>query len=284
MLHRKTSAAAVAATVALAALTGCSSQEPTPPGRARTAVPEQAVQPLVAKIAGSMPHDPQTFTEGLEIVSDGVMAESSGLAGKSFVQLVEVGSGKVLKKTAYPDGVFGEGLTKVGDELVTLTWKDGKFYRWDAKSLVPSSAQALEASEGWGACYDAKAGVVWTSDGSDVLTARDPKTMKPGKTVKVTQRGWSLKNINELECVDGKVWANIFQSSQLAVIDPANGYVRGTVDLNFVTQQARVDAKGRAFTPDDVMNGLAWDTKTSTMWVTGKRWDRVYQIKIDKLP
>nr|WP_239539045.1 glutaminyl-peptide cyclotransferase [Arcanobacterium pluranimalium] len=243
----------------------------------------QVAQVLGAQIVGTMPHDPQSFTEGLEIVTSGVMAESSGLSGKSFVQLVEVGSGKVLKKAAYPDDEFGEGLTKVDDELVTLTWKDGRFYRWDATTLTPSAPQRLQTKEGWGACYDEATDTVWTSDGTSTLAGRDPRTMKTQKSLRVSRDGAPLEKLNELECVDGLVWANVWKTSQLVAIDPQTGDVRGVVDLSFVSARARIDAEGRAFTDDDVLNGIAWDSKTSTMWVTGKRWDKIYQIKIDKV-
>ncbi|MFC5370848.1 glutaminyl-peptide cyclotransferase [Arcanobacterium bovis] len=285
MLHRKlTAVATLAAIVALVVvpalvLTACS-------GASNSETQQSAsgqVAQLGVQIVGTMPHDPQSFTEGLEIVAPGVMAESSGLSGKSFVQLVEVGSGKVLKKAAYPDGEFGEGLTKVDDKLVTLTWKDGRFYRWDATTLTPSAPQRLQTKEGWGACYDEATDTVWTSDGTSTLTGRDPKTMKAHKTVKVTKNGVPLEKLNELECVSGMVWANVWQTSQLVVIDPQTGNVRAIADLNFVSARARIDADGRAFTDDDVLNGTAWDAKTSTMWVTGKRWDKIYQLKIDKV-
>jgi glutamine cyclotransferase len=260
---------AIAAGLALVAGPAVSS----PPQAAR-AVPSVAVEapvPLLpVRIVARYPHDPAAFTEGL-IWHGGALYESVGREGQSEVRRVRLADGKVTARATIDAAQFGEGLAAWRDELLTLTWHDGIAYRWDTRTLK-AKGRLRYTGEGWGLATTAD-GLV-RSDGTATLRFVDPKTFTDRRRVTVTLRGKPLAQINELEVVHGAILANVWHTSFLVRIDPATGRVTGIVDLRpLVAEIAATD-------PEAVANGIAYDAAADRLFVTGKLWPTLYEVKI----
>lgn len=222
------------------------------------------------EVQQSFPHDRGAFTQGL-IYAHGHLFESTGLVGASTIRKVRIADGHVLLSTAIPAPHFGEGMTMWKDELFSLTWKGGKGFRWDANSLR-KKGEFSYAGEGWGLTNDGNHFVL--SDGTSVLRFLNPETMKVEKTITVTAGGQPVSKLNELEWVNGHVYANVWMSDQIVRIDPTSGVIRSVIDLTGLRELA--EAHGR----DAVLNGIAHDTKTDRLFVTGKNWSKVFQIRL----
>lgn len=230
------------------------------------------VEWLETEIVATYPHSVTAFTQGL-LLHDGRFYESTGQKGASSLREVDPTSGEVLRLRANDPNVFAEGLALVGERLVQLTWMDQKAYVYDRSTFDLLAEHAYEG-QGWGLCHDGARLVM--SDGSDRLTFRDPETFAvTGEPTYVTQRGKAVAQLNELECVDGQVWANIWQSDTIVGIDPATGNVFANVDASEVARDARVTS------PDDidVLNGIAHDPATGHWFLTGKYWPRMYEVR-----
>jgi len=228
---------------------------------------------LAWDVVARHPHDALAWTQGLQLDPDGRLYESTGLEGSSTLREVDPVSGAVLRSVALPSDEFAEGLALVDDRLVQLTWREGIAHVWEAASFreLPGFAYG---GEGWGLCFDGERLVM--SDGSDRLTFRDPATFEALGSVSVTLTGRPLDRLNELECVDGEVWANVWQSDRIVRIDPEGGAVTGTLDLRglLVAEPAPGEPE------PDVLNGIAWDADTGTFLVTGKLWPELVQIRV----
>lgn len=222
-------------------------------------------------VVQSYPHDPGAFTQGL-VFADGEFYESTGLYGESSVRRVEIATGKVLQSTAVDKQYFAEGLALVGDALLQLTWQHQLGFVYDRKTMAPR-ATFKYTTEGWGLAYDATGGLV-LSDGSDSLFFLDPKTHSVIRTMRVTDAGRPVSQLNELEWIEGEIWANVWQTDRIARIDPKTGAVNSWVDLTLLWPQARRTP------PADVLNGIAYDPVGKRIFVTGKKWPRVYEIRI----
>jgi len=222
-------------------------------------------------IVNSFPHDPGAFTQGLVYV-DGEFYESTGLNGESTVRRVEIATGKVLQRRAVDAKYFAEGLALVGDELLQLTWQHNIGFVYDRKTFAPKRTFAY-ATEGWGIAYDAKGGLVM-SDGSDTLFWLDAKTQKVLRNTPVTDGGRPVSQLNELEWVDGEIWANVWTTDRIARINPTTGVVNSWIDLSSLWP-----AYQRTPTAD-VLNGIAYDPAGKRIFVTGKKWPKVYQIVV----
>jgi glutamine cyclotransferase len=223
------------------------------------------------RVLNSYPHDATAFTQGL-LWHDGGFYESTGLEGRSSVRRVEFPSGRVLQQTAVPPPLFAEGLALVGERLVQLTWKSRRGLVYDRKSLKPLSYFTYE-TEGWGLAYDGKNLIM--SDGSDTLTYLDSKSYQPVRRLRVTLDGEPLDNLNELEWIEGEVWANVWQTDLVARIDPATGRVNSIIDLSGLLPSAQRNGK------EDVLNGIAYDPKKKRIFVTGKLWPRLFEIEVN---
>ena len=226
-----------------------------------------------------IPHDPGAFTQGLEI-ADGVMYESTGLWGQSSLRAVNPSTGEVTARVDLPEAFFGEGLTVVGDEVVQLTWQSGTALVYDRATLGLIREHSYEG-EGWGLCD--MGGELIMTDGSDRLARRDPNTFELVATVTVTAPGYDgqLDRLNELECVEGMVIANVWQTDRLLVIDPLTGRVVAAIDAGVLVEDvSQRSAAGQI----DVLNGVAVDEKTATLWMTGKLWPRLYRVRILEVP
>ena len=213
------------------------------------------------------PHDPDAFTQGLVLVGDRLF-ESTGLLGQSSVREVDVSSGRPLQLRALAPDLYGEGLAAVSDRLVQLTWQNGLALWWSVDGLAPRGSVNYEG-EGWGLCL-AGDGRLVHSDGTNVLTFRDPSTFEVEGRVAVTRAGAPLAELNELECAPDGVWANVWRSEQIVRIDPASGAVTATVDAAGLGPP---DAQ-----PDDVLNGIA-RRPDGTWLLTGKRWPTLYEVR-----
>lgn len=254
----------------IAARASAISPSPAPSG-VPTASPVVPVA-LSWEVAGSFPHDPGAWTQGLVIDPQGRLFESTGIVGRTSIREVDRTTGEVLRSAQPSDEVYGEGLALVGDRFLQLTWRDGVALAWD-----PETFEALDrypyAGEGWGLCFDGTRLVM--SDGSDTLTFRDPTTFEPTGTVGVTIAGEPLVRLNELECVDDQVWSNVWETPYIVRIDPASGVVTAVLDMTGLA-----DPDPSATDPGAVLNGIAYDPATDTFLVTGKLWPTMYELRV----
>lgn len=235
-----------------------------PPGGSAVA---PAAEPTGFEVLGEVPHDPAAFTQGLELV-DGVLYEGTGLRGRSSIRRVDPGTGEVERRVDLPGELFGEGITVVDDRIWQLTWRDGVAIERDRETLAEVRRVTYEG-EGWGLCRDGDRLVM--SDGTDELTFRDPETFAETGSTRVTRDGRPVRQLNELECVGGRVWANVWQTDEVVRIDPADGRVTATVDLSGL-RPADVP-------PSDVLNGIAAVPGTDEFLVTGKNWPTMFRIR-----
>lgn len=216
------------------------------------------------------PHDRQAFTQGL-LYRDGFLFESTGLEGRSTIRKVHLDSGAVVAQIPLAPDLFGEGLADWGGELLSLTWRHGIGFRWNMATLR-SSGQFSYRGEGWGLTHDGARMIL--SDGSDQLRFLDPATMRERGSVAVKAHNEPVRNLNELEWVKGEVLANVWQTDLIARIDPASGDVKAWIDLTGLRRLA--GASG----PDDVLNGIAYDMRGDRLFVTGKNWPKLFEIKL----
>ncbi|WP_305094047.1 glutaminyl-peptide cyclotransferase [Prescottella sp. R16] len=238
----------------------------TPPAGAVTA------EQWRPEIVRELPHDADAFTQGLEI-SDGVLYESTGLVGRSWVRATDLASGTELARTDLARPLFGEGITVAGDTLWQITWTDGVAIGRDPGTLAPRRQVGYDG-EGWGLCT--QPGRLVMSDGSDTLTFRDPATFDAVGTVDVTLDGQPLDRLNELDCADdGFVYANVWQTDRIVKIDPATGVVVARIDASNLTDALPSDGRGDV----DVLNGIAQIPGTDRFLVTGKLWPRMFEVR-----
>lgn len=271
MSRRPAVAGLAAAALALAALWWLRSSPDAnggPPQVAEPApTPPAPAERLVPRVLAAYPHDPGAFTQGL-LWHDGALWESTGQYGRSEVRRVEVASGRVLRRAALPRELFGEGLARVGERLVQLTWREGRALVWDLAGLEVV-AEHRYAGEGWGLCFDGRRLVM--SDGTAELTFRDPESFAESGRVTALLEGRPVSNLNELECAGGEVWANVWSSEALVRIDPENGRVTAVVDASGLLAPAE-----RAGV--DVLNGVAWRPDTRSFYLTGKYWPKLFEV------
>jgi glutamine cyclotransferase len=220
-------------------------------------------------VLAEVPHDTQAFTEGLEI-SGGSLYESTGLAGRSELRELDPATGALRRAVPLPGSLFGEGITVVGPHIWQLTWQDGVALEWDAATFTLLRQVPIDG-EGWGLCRDGDRLV--RSDGTDRLRFHDPVTFAETGSVAVTLDGRPLTEINELECVDGQVWANVWKTDQIVRIDPATGVVGAVVDASGLLTAAQ-----RAGT--DVLNGIA-AAGPGEFLVTGKYWPTIFRVRFE---
>lgn len=236
----------------------------TLPSAAGAHVPEQ----LRVRVIRALPHDRTAFTQGL-LIHAGALYESTGMKGRSTLRHVEPESGKVLRRIDLDPAFFGEGLARVGDRLVQLTWTSRKAFVYDMLSFRKVGELAYDG-EGWGLCFDGDHLVM--SDGSDRLTVRDPETFAVLREIPVTLSRKPQKHLNELECVDGAVYANVWTTEKIVRIDPRDGRVTAEIDA------------GGLLTPEedrgtDVLNGIAYDKRTGHFFITGKYWPKMFEVE-----
>ena len=223
------------------------------------------------KIIATFPHDTSSFTQGL-VFADGQMYESTGLNGESTLRRVDVTTGKTLQRIDVPSEYFAEGLALVGDELLQLTWQHKLGFVYDRATFKRKRTFSYP-TEGWGIAYDG-ASLLVMSDGSDTLTFLDPKRFEPGKKLRVVDAGRPVANLNELEWIEGEIWANVWMTDRIARISPKTGEINAWIDLSTLYPRSQ------RMPPADELNGIAYDKATRRVFVTGKKWPRLYQIAI----
>ena len=224
------------------------------------------------EIVGDYPHDPNAFLQGL-LWYDGALYESTGShsAGISTVRRLEFPSGKVLQSVKLSPEHFGEGLALVDDRLIQITWQSKRGFVYDRETLG-LLREFTYATEGWGLTYDGKNLIM--SDGSNVLTYLDAQTFAPVRKLSVTMNGRPVYEINELEFIEGEIWANVWHTDMILRIDPGSGRVNSFLNLKgILPPEKRTD-------PEAVLNGIAYDAQDKRIFVSGKLWPRLFEIKV----
>lgn len=247
--------------------------QPISSGQSRSSAQASASAPIpleLAQVVKRYPHDPRAFTQGL-FIDRGQLFESTGELGRSSVREVDLASGKVLRSVAIAAPQFGEGIAPWQGQILSLTWRDGVGYRWDRKTFKRLGSFRY-SGEGWALTSTGKELVM--SDGTDVLRFIDPRTFTVKRTLKVTVQGRPLRLLNELEWVDGQVFANVWMTDYAVRIDPLSGKVVGLIDLTALHREAGV------FGQDQVANGIAWDQRSRKLYFTGKEWPVLFEVKL----
>ncbi len=229
---------------------------------------------MTYEVVAVYPHDPAAFTQGL-IYREGYLYESTGRYGKSSLRQVELDSGQVLQQVDLPPDFFGEGLTDWGNKLIQVTWREGMGFVYDIEDF--SLLESFELStEGWGLTQDGDRLIM--SDGTSSLYFLDPETFAVMGTVTVNDKGEEIDRLNELEYIRGQVFANIWQMDDIIRIDPDTGALLGWIDLSgILPEEARAETT-------DVLNGIAYDPKADRLFITGKYWPHLYEIRLVPTP
>ena len=239
--------------------------------------PHGALRVYDAHVLSVMPHDTNAFTQGL-FFADGELYESTGQRGESVIRRLDQADGTAKAETALPDDIFGEGATAVGDRIVSLSWRAGRGFVHDLRTLEPLATFDVDG-EGWGLTYDPARDRLVLSDGTPELRFLDPETYAEVGGMIVTLQGRPLPRLNELEMVgrgaDATIFANVWQQDFIVRIDPDTGVVTGVIDVSGLYPGER-----RANPTDDVPNGIAYDPGADRLVLTGKRWPDLFEIEL----
>jgi len=226
----------------------------------------------------SFPHDTSAYTEGLSYV-DGKILESTGENGKSLLKWVELNSGKTLKQTKLDDQYFGEGSLKVGNKIIMLTWQENIGFIFDANTFKQLGTFPYGVSkEGWGLAFDGKN--ILRTDGSNRIWLMNAETYKEEGYIEVYDDAGEVKYLNEIEYINGKIYANVYLTNKIVIIDPVSGKVEASIDLSALVPKNFF--KSARDEENNVLNGIAWDEAGKRLFVTGKKWPKLYQIELKK--
>ena len=235
-------------------------------------------------IVQSYPHDTSAFTQGLELFN-GYLLESTGLLGKSSLRKVDIKTGKVLKKLDMDQAIFAEGITSLNDTVYQLSWQNHLVFLYDANNLKPIGRLNWRG-EGGGLANDGQNLII--SDGSDKLYFVEPGTLKLNKVLSVVDQYGPVNNLNELEMVEGYIFANRWQYDYILKIDPANGHVIGTMNMkDFLQKNSRSDLGylkqpgSTAVESGAVLNGIAYDKEKKSLYITGKLWPEIFELQLN---
>ena len=235
--------------------------------------PDNAVVPTLGyQVVNIWPHDPNAFTQGL-VVLDGKMLESTGQVGFSSLRNVDMQTGRVLKKVDVPAPFFAEGITLLNNKIYQLTWEQQLGFIYDATTFE-KVGQFKYDGEGWGLTTDGQSLIL--SDGSNRIRFLDPDSFQVKKTIAVTDGKVPVRNLNELEFVNGEIYANVWHDDRIASINPQTGHITAWIDLTGLLQTGDVQD------PEAVLNGIAYDQSSGRLFVTGKLWPRLFEIKIKR--
>lgn len=270
-----------AAWITLLLVAGCSRQSSVsaPPletsaGEVQGPVPAKA--PVLGyELVNRYPHDPEAYTQGL-FVAEGVLYESTGHRETSSVRIVDLVTGEVLRKADLAPEFFGEGIAPYKGLIFMLTWQENTALVFDRQRLTEQYRYNY-AGEGWGLTFDGER--LWMSDGTPELRVIDPNGFKELRRVTVKDGASPVGKLNELEWIEGELWANVWQTDRIARIDPETGKVNAWVDLRGILGTHRVENP-----IDEVLNGIAWDAAQEKLYVTGKRWPWLYEIRAVERP
>ena len=238
------------------------------PARSSQGAAASVVQSLRVEVLRELHHDTSAYTQGL-LWWDGSLYESTGRYGESRLRRLDPATGAVEQQVAVPPAFFGEGLARTADRLIMLTWMAERALVYDLRNFDAVRTFRYQG-EGWGLCHDGDRLIM--SNGSDTLTFRDPESFEPVGEVRVTLRGRPRDQLNELECVDGAVYANVWQEDFIVRIDPASGRVTHQIDASGLL--TREEARGV-----DVLNGIAYQPDDGTFYITGKWWPKMFEVR-----
>ena len=225
------------------------------------------------EIVNTFPHDRTAFTQGL-VFRDGKLIESTGLNGRSTLREVDLASGRVLRQVPVPDRYFAEGLAVLGGKAYQLTWLAQKGFVYDEATFRLENEFAY-SGEGWGLATDGHSLIL--SDGTPQIRFLDPATFKVERTIQVAVQGQAVKWLNELEFIQGEIFANVWQTPFVARIDPASGAVTGVVDFSGLLLPTDRE------TNTDVLNGIAYDAANDRLFVTGKLWPKLFEVRLKRV-
>ncbi len=251
----------------LGALAGCTRTAPPAP-------PPAAPVQYTYEVVHAYPHDTDAFTEGL-VFLNGRLFESTGLNGQSTLREVDLASGKVLRATPLMQEYFGEGLAVLNAKAYQLTWQTHKGFVYDRDTFKLEKDFAY-TGEGWGLTTDGKSLIM--SDGTSQIRYLDPATFAVQRTFTVTRQGQPVDQVNELEYIKGEIYANVWKTNDVLRIDPQTGHVTGVIDFSGL-----LPLEDRRYNTD-VLNGIAYDAAADRLFVTGKNWDKLFEVKLKPSP
>lgn len=255
-----------------AMLLSCSTEKPVEQKEA-TPTPSPGVAGAARqgyRVLQTLPHDVGAFTQGL-VVHDGVFLESTGQYGFSSLRRVTIRTGAVKQKESIDARYFSEGIAVLKGRVYMLTWLNQQGFIYDARTLKKIGSFAY-TGEGWGITTDGTS--LYMSNGTSTISIHDPDGFRRLRTIEVTLNGSPLNNLNELEWIRGEIWANVWQTETIVRIDPSTGRVTSVIDLaGILSQDARTSTT-------DVMNGIAWDSLSNSIYVTGKHWPSIFKIDV----
>lgn len=239
--------------------------------RKSTAIAPPSPVRYTYKVVNTYPHNTGSYTQGL-YWHDGYLWEGTGQYGHSSLSQVELETGRIVKSTSMNNDIFGEGIALLDGKIFQLTWMNGIAFVYDPDNLT-RTGHFRYSGEGWGLTTDGK--VLYMSDGTSQISMVDPTDFRKIKRINVKMDGQSLRGLNELEWIDGKIWANIYMTDEIVIIDPQTGNVEGIIDLSGILPDSdRTPAT-------DVLNGIAYDPATGRIFVTGKYWNKLFEIQIE---
>lgn len=254
---------------------GGGSGGPTNTGSGQGPLPPKATPVLGYEVVARYPHDTGAYTQGL-FIHDGVLYESTGRPRESTLRIVELETGKVLKSTPLGPEYFGEGIAPFKGLIYYLTWQERTVFVFDRRRLTEQYRYRYEG-EGWGLTFDGTH--FWMSDGTSELRVMKPEGFEEVRRLRVMDGTRPIDKLNELEWIDGKLWANVWQTDRIARIDPETGHVEAWIDLSKILGDYRVKSPA-----DEVLNGIAWDAEKQKLFVTGKYWPWLYEIRVVPKP
>lgn len=223
------------------------------------------------QVVHTFSHDKRAYTQGL-IFDEGELIESTGLKGESSLRRVKIETGEVTKQYTLPADVFGEGIASFDHKVLLISWMDKVAFVFDKSTLAMSAKMNFPYNEGWGLTYDGKEVIM--SDGSAHLYFLDKNTLAESHRIEVCDNHGPVEKLNELEYIDGEIWANRYYSDTIVRIDPETGIVLGRIDMSGLLSAADYAAD------TNVLNGIAYDPETKRIWVTGKNWPKLFQITV----
>jgi glutamine cyclotransferase len=231
---------------------------------------QEAIPRFGFRVVEVFPHDIDAFTQGL-VYRGGYLYEGTGKNGQSRLSKIDLDSGETLQSEQLSDRYFGEGIEIVGDSIFQLTWRSNMVFQYERDSFA-AEATHYNPTEGWGLAYDGEHLIL--SDGTASLQFIDPEGFRPVRQLTVTVNGEPVNYLNELEYIDGEVWANVWQTDFIVRVDPDSGAVNSIVDLSGLSAQTRLGSR------EAVLNGIAWDAENQRLLVTGKHWANLFHIEL----